>query len=419
MSKHYSQDIINLFINSKLWFMKTITKSFFIGAAVAAFTYSASAQCAGYTYYPVTQQIGWESSNNYLILDLDAEKLTDPIYPRTGAEDGKSDNLNYTSGSDNTTKAPVGSGDIALPLMDFEGGAYIPSGHTYNVKYVNCVFAPDHYTSALTKEDWGELPSGKNDACTINDNTALIGNVYGKKGFIEMSRQVAPEDQPINSLCGYIQLDNLHGVEKIQWSYSSTSWKRGVICEVRYGGEEGEWTPSRILPSDVNNYATFAEQGYEFEEIIGADDPDVFDVPVSVRFRIFDCDTITFAHEYEMDASERSPEYYYKPTSSLQVARIHQIKVFSAMKGSQMAEYLDATGIKDQILNSVEISKLGKVVTTSSECDIEVYNLDGQLLRKVRGTSVDAWGLSRSVYIIKATSIENGDVQKVKMPLGL
>ena len=398
--------------------MKTITKSFFIGAAaLAALSFEASAQCAGFTYYPVGQQIGWESSNNYLVLDMDAEKLTDPAYPRTGAEDGKSDNLNYTGGPDNTTKAPVGSGNITLPLMDFEASTgYVESGHTYNIQYVNCVFAPDHNTSAYTKvEEWGEAPSGKNDACTINDNSALIGNVYGKTGFIELSRQVAPEGEPLNSLCGYIQLDNLHGVEKIQWSYSSTSWKRGIICEIRYGGEEEEWMPSRIMPSDVNSYSIFSEQGYEFEELIGADDPDVYDVPVSVRFRIFDCDTLTFAHEYELDPSERSPEYYYKPTSSLQVARIHQIKVFSALKGSQMAEYLDATGIENQVVNSFVVEKLGNVVTTSTECDIELYNLDGQLLRKVRGTSVDTWGLPRNVYIVRATSIEHRNAQKFKM----
>ena len=386
-----------------------------------SFSIDASAQCASYTYYPIGQAIGWESSNNYLILDLDAEKLTDPSFPRTGADDGKSDNLNYTGGPDNTTKAPVGSGNITLPLMDFVAGTgYVESGHHYNVGYVNCVFAPDHYCSAYTKvEDWGEEPSGKNDACTKNDNSSLIGNVYAKKGFIELSRQVAPTDQPINALCGYIQLDNLHGVEKIQWSYSSTSWKRGVICEVRYGGEGEEWLPSRIMPSDVNNYSIFSEQGYEFEELIGADDPEVYEVPVSVRFRIFDCDTLTFAHEYEMDASERSPEYYYKQTSSLQVARIHQIKVFSALKGSEMAAYLDATGIENQVINSFEVNKFGNVVTTTTECEIELYNLDGQLLKKERGTSLDTWGLPRNVYIVKARSLNNGDTQNVKMPLGL
>ena len=132
----------------------------------------------------------------------------------------------------------------------------------------------------------------------------------------------------------------------------------------------------------MNNYATFSEQGYEFEELIGADDPEVYDVPVSVRFRIFDCDTLTFAHEYDLDPTERSPEYYNKPTSSLQVVRIHQIKVFSASKGSQMAAYLDSTGIENQVATSFEVNKIGNVVTTTTECEFELYNLDGQLLKK-------------------------------------
>lgn len=421
MSTNAANPLSDLHINFKRYLMKSITKSIFVSAAaLMAFSFDAAAQCANYTYYPVNQAIGWESSDNYEVINLDAATLTDAsLYPRTGATDGKSDNLNYTGGPDNTLKAPTGTGVITLPLMDFEAGTgYVPSGYNYDINFVRCVFAPDHYGSALTKDDWGELPSGKDDACTINDNTCLIGNVYGKQGFIELSRQIAPEGQEVNALCGYIQLDNLHGVEKIQWSYSSTSWKRGVICEVRYGGEGEEWLPNRIIPSDVNAYATFSEQGYEFEELINADDPDVYDVPVSVRFRIFDCDTITFAHEKDLDPSERSPAYYYKPTSSLQSVRIHQIKVFSALKGSEMAAYMDPTGIKDQSANTFTIEKLGNTIMTSTECNIEIYDVQGQLIKKTKGNSIGTWEFSRGLYIVKATTIDGKETQNVKMPIG-
>lgn len=398
--------------------MRIITKSIFVGAAaLMALSLDASAQCSGYTYYPVSQSIGWETSDNYQVLNLDASTLTDAAkYPRTGAEDGKADNLNYGT---QTLKAPTGDGVIPLPLMDFQDGAYVESGHTYDVKFVRCVFAPDHYGSAYTKvEEWGEEASGKNDACTKNDNTALIGSVYAKKGFIELSRQSAPEGEPANALCGYVQLDNLHGVEKIQWMYSSTSWKRGVICEVRYGGEGEEWMPSRIIPSDVNNYATFSEQGYEFEELIGADTEDSWEIPVSVRFRIFDCDSLTFAAEKDLDASERSPEYYYKNTSSLQVVRIHQIKVFSALKGSQMAAYLpESTGINNQVMNKFEIQKIGSTISISSECDVEIYGPDGQMVRREQGSTISTWGMPQGIYFIKATSREDGSVQTVKMAI--
>lgn len=399
--------------------MKSITKSLLIGAAaVFALSQNISAQCSGYTYFPENQQIGWESSNYYPIITLDASTLTDATkYPRTGAADGKADNLNF---GDQTLKAPTGDGFIELPLMDYKDGAYVESGYNYNVKFVRCVFAPTHYGSAYTKiEEWQEEASGKNDACTRNDNTALIGNVYSKKGFIEISRQSylngAPEGVAANSLCGYIQLDDLHGVEKIQWSYSSTSWKRGVICEVRYGGEGEEWLPSRVIPSDVNSYATFAEQGYEFEETIGAEDSGSWEVPVSVRFRIFDCDTITFAKEYE-NGETNVPGYYYKPTSAFQAVRIHEIKVFSALKGSEMYQYMTPTGINDMVTDELVISKLGSTISLTSECDVEIYTVDGKLYKQARGKNISTWGMPKGLYIIKATSLENGAVKNVKMP---
>ena len=246
-----------------------ITKSMVCSAiAIIGFSAITKAQCPNFTYYPINQAIGWNSSEYYKVIDLDAATLTDAAkYPRTGAIDGQDDNVDYEQ---NILKSPTGDGNITVPLYNpaEEKGQYVPSGYNYDIKFVRCVFAPDHYTSALTKDDNGMLPSGNTNACTINDNTCLVGNVYGKQGFIELSRQAASAGEPANSKCGYIQLDNLYGVERIQWSYSSTSWKRGVICEIRLGGEGAEWLPQRIIPSETNAYATFSEQGYEFEELI-------------------------------------------------------------------------------------------------------------------------------------------------------
>ena len=233
-----------------------ITKSMVCSAiAIIGFSAITKAQCPNFTYYPINQAIGWNSSEYYKVIDLDAATLTDAAkYPRTGAIDGQDDNVDYEQ---NILKSPTGDGNITVPLYNpaEEQGQYVPSGYNYDIKFVRCVFAPDHYTSALTKDDNGMLPSGNTNACTINDNTCLVGNVYGKQGFIELSRQAASAGEPANSKCGYIQLDNLYGVERIQWSYSSTSWKRGVICEIRLGGEGAEWLPQRIIPSETNAYA--------------------------------------------------------------------------------------------------------------------------------------------------------------------
>lgn len=410
-----------LIINFKECIMKVITKSLIIGAvAVMASGGNLFAQCDGYTYYPQNMQMGWNSGVFYEVIDLDAATLTDETkYPRTGAEDGKSDNLNYST---NVEAAEPGSGAITLPLRNYDpdNKTYVPSGSNYDVKFVRCTFAPDHYGSAYTKiEDYGELPAGKDNACTINDNTCLIGKVYDKQGFIELARKAAPAGEPLSSLCGYIQLDNLYGIEKIQWSYSSTSWKRGVICEVRYGGEGEEWIPQRILPSDVNNYAIFSEQGYEFEESIDMTDEDTWDIPLSIRFRPFDCDTITFASEKDLDPSERSNEYYYKTSTPLQVVRIHQIKVWSMFSGSELAAKIAAsgTGISDlRGTNDFAIRREGKLICASEECMIEVYTIDGKLIKHYNGTKMDISDLSKGAYVIKAMT-SNGKVGNLKVAL--
>lgn len=393
-----------------------ITKSIICGAiSIMGFSAGAVAQCPNFTYYPIAQTSGWASSDYYEVINLDAATLTDATkYPRTGAIDGKDDNVDF---GPNTLRAPTGDGNITVPLYDPKGDTdYEPSGYTYDIKFVRCVFAPDHYTSALTKDDLGELPSGKDNACTINDNTCLIGNVYEKQGFIELSRQAASAGEPISSKCGYIQLDNLYGVDRVQWSYSSTSWKRGVICEIRYGGEDMEWMPQRIIPSDTQNYATFSEQGYEFEEIIRATGNGDEEIPISLRFRPFDCDTLTWAHEYNLDPKDRSAEYYYARPSALQPVRIHQIKVFSIFTGSEIAQKIQSTGMNNVNDERFFVRKEGSEIQASEECLMELYTIAGTQIRSSKGIKMGISDLDKGIYIVKAIC-SDGTVKNTKISL--
>lgn len=397
--------------------MKNIVTKSMICAAIAMMGFSTvvKAQCSNYTYYPKNQKSGWTSSEWYKVIDLDAATLTDETkYPRTGAADGKDDNVDFGT---NTLLAPTGDGNITVPLYDTDASFNTyPSGYNYDIKFVRCVFAPDHYGSAYTKiEDYGSLPAGKDNPCTINDNSCLVGNVFGKQGFIELSRQAAATGEPLSSKCGYLQLDNLYGVDKIQWSYSSTSWKRGVICEVRLGGEDAEWTKMRTIPSDTYNYATFSEQGYEFEENIGVTGEDDQNTPLSIRFRIFDCDTLTWAREYDLDPSKRSDEYYYARPSALQPVRIHQIRVFSALQGSEMARK-NPSGMGDIMDHSFVVAKKGTEICASEECIMEVYTIDGKRIRRGKGIQMDISDISKGLYVIKAVR-PDGKTKNIKISI--
>ncbi len=397
--------------------MRSFTKLLLFSLTVI-FANSVYAQCdpSVFTYYGHTNA-SWEPSEYYQIIDMDAATLTDPtLYPRTGAEDGTFDNSNYGQG---TVKAPVGSGEIVTPLYDYDEGSdsYIPSGKTYSIKYWNCVFAPDHYGSAYTKlNEYGTEPSGKDNGCTKNDNTVLVGNVFNKKGFIELSRQSSTEAE--GSKHGGIQLDGLRGIEKIQWSYSSTSWKRGVMCEVKWG--DGDWQIRRSIPSGVggggasavDGYATFSEQGYEFEEVFNLGED--FDREFSIRFRIWDGDTITWKDAY--DNGEKPAGYFYTkvdPYGEPQVVRIHQIKVFSGMQGSDFANY---TNISNNQADNFSISKIGNAISLSEEGNVEIYTIDGKLVKTVTGKEINISDLNKGIYVVKAKSL-SGIVKNTKIAL--
>lgn len=394
--------------------MRNLSKLLCVAIVCAGFSLNARSQCPDGIYYPdrISNNAfgGWSSSDWYPILNLDAEKLTDARYPRTGATSGADENMNY---SDNSLKKPVGSGVIELPLYDVDenSGEMYDSGKKYQVTYRHCVFAPDHYTSAYSKLNEGrnsEL-SGALNACEINDNTVLTGGVFKKKGFIELNREQSTEAE--GSKHGYIQLDGLRAIDKIQWSYSSTAWKRGVICEKRMAGST-EWTALRSLPSERKYYVTFAEQGYEFEELFDPNSDEEF----SVRFRIWDGDDTTWEDELDLDPSERSPAYFYIPVNPYarwQTARIHQIKVYAAINGSELET---PTGLSDHRAEGFEIHREGTKVLSSAECQFELYAVDGCVIKRERGCQLDIAGFSQGIYLVKATT-NNGLSKQLKVIL--
>lgn len=386
---------------------------------LTSFSIKIFAQCAsGVNYYPSSDAFsGWASSNYPMIFDLDAATLTDASYPKTAAVDGEDENFDYNNSKQ--PKNPVGSGVIPVTLYDYdESGTQHDSGKKYYVKYYNCVFAPEHHTSAYVKLQKGKTEDvsgcGRNDTsggCEKNDNSVFKRNVFSKQGFIELNRQASTEVE--GSKHGYIQLDGLRGVEKIQWSFSSTAWKRGVSCEVRYG-EDPDWYPLRTLPSAVKGYCTFGDQGYEFEESLNLIGEDEREMNVSIRFRIWDGDETTWEDELDYPANERNPGFYYlavDPYSIQQVVRIHQIRVYSCFNGSELS-----TGIDNNDLSAFYIYKSDNSVYATMDSNIEIYTIDGQLAKQGLGKQIDVTNLSKGIYVVRATSL-NGVVKNTKISL--
>ncbi len=384
-------------------------------AIAVLFVNGAWAQCSDYNYYIPKENIKWTSSDYYKVLEFKGSDMTDASLPKTGATDGKFDNIDWSGGQ--AIRSPYGSGVVRTPLYTFDqaSSSFVVSDKTWPVTYHNCVFAAEHYGSAYTKmsPDYGETPSGKNNACTLNDNTVYVSKVFDMKGFVEMNRfgKKVQGDDTIGLGC--IQIDGLHHIERIQWGYSSTAWKRGVKCDIRYEGEN--WKPLRWIPSDIGggNWTPFSEQGYELEETL---DPES-DVKFSVRWRPWDGDTLTFKPKswYEEKGDTVPSDHFWKAidsTGTYQVARIHMIRIYAGIDGLEFA-----TGKANLALqNEISIRKIRNEIVLSKEARIEVYNLSGSLILSGKGRKLAIEGIRKGQYIIRAIA-DDGSRKNIKMAL--
>lgn len=372
--------------------MKNFTKIILL-ATILQFSQKSAAQCLPY-YTPNT---GWTQSEYYKIIDIDAEKLTGTSLPLHDKLDGTA------------TSATFGTGSFSTPILTTTDGViFTETSVLWPVNYYMACIAPTFYNSAYTKVVVnGATASGTATNCTLNNNTVVISPIWDKKGFIELCRLASAVASTPPSRHGYVQLNDLPQVERIQWSFSATSYKRGVKCDIKYGS--GDWQPLRWEASNNNSYATFAEQGYQFEEIIGKQD-DVTS-KISIRFRIWDGDSIHINQTSITEANPTGTTFTTKnePLAQQQVVRIHQIKVFSGVIPTQAP-----SAVASLQANSIKIFLSGKNIILSEDAAVELYSVEGKKVFKGFTKQVDVSGLSRGIYIIRAIDTD-GRIQNKKI----
>jgi len=386
--------------------MKNITKSilgaFLITLSFHAFAfgpYGGQSTCGNFY---ITSNTGWSSSEYYRIIDVEAATLTDAALPKFTAADG----------AKNALEADFGTGTFNTPIMTTtDGTVYTPTSVMWPVNYYMAAFAPTMYTSAWSKINiLGGTPSGKLTSCSLNDNSIMNSKIFDKPGFIELSRMGSVVLKTPPSRHGYIQIDNLPQVERIQWSYSSTSYKRGVKFDVNYNDGLG-WIPQRWVASDYSDYeGSFSEQGYQFEEMIGKQE-DV-NSKISIRFRIWDGDSIHFKVNAN-DLTEQAVPYSatMTPYDQKQTVRIHQIKVYSNIIPSQGPSAVAA------VMNDIfKIRLSNKNILLSTEANVELFSIDGKKVFEGYTKLVDVSAYKRGIYIIKAVG-NDGQIQNKKIAI--
>jgi len=268
------------------------------------------------------------------------------------------------------------------------------------------------YTSAWSKINvTGQTVSGKATTCSVNDNSIHVSKIFDKPGFIELSRQGSAVLKTPPSRHGYIQIDSLPMVERIQWSYSATSYKRGVKMDINYNDGNG-WIPQRWVASDYSDYeGSFSEQGYQFEEMIGKqEDPTSF---VSFRIRIWDGDSIHMKINAN-DLTEQTSPYSatMTPYDQRQTVRVHQIKVFSGIVPTK-APGAVLSAVNNIYSNDIKIFLSDKMIKLSETANVEVFSYDGRRLFMGKTNEVDASRFSKGIYIVKAVGTSGRSLQKI------
>lgn len=395
--------------------MKRITKllllTLLVGTSTTMFAQIVGGEggqsaCSGYWY--LTSNAGWGTAEYYKIIDIEAANLTDNSLPKFTNSDG----------SQNAKDTDFGSGYFTTPVLTSDDGiTYTPTSVKWPIKYYMAAFAPTMYTSAYSKYLNGVTPSGNSPsstaACTINDNSVFKSAIYDKPGFIELSRLGSVTANTPPSRLGYIEIDSIPQCERIQWSYSSTSWKRGVKCDINFNDGNG-WIPQRWVASNYGWEAVFAEQGYQFDEVLGKqNDPTSY---VSVRFRIWEGDSIHYkvnANDNSLSTSTYSATM--TPLATWQTARIHQILIYSGVVPTQAPTI--QTAVKQVYAdNGIKVYRNGENIELSQQAYAELYSVEGKQLFKGIVSRIDVSGYVRGIYMIKTRNSE-GKLMVTKIAL--
>jgi hypothetical protein len=350
-------------------------------AAFVAMAFGAKAQTCTY----LTPNSSWTASEYFQIINIDAERLTATATGLAAhtAVDGEGTSTAFTSGS------------FTTPIMTTEDGeTYTPTAVNWPVNYYMASLAPNFFNSAYTKVVLnGKNPSGGvTDPCFFNNNSIIISPIWEKKGFIELSRQGADAvNAPEVSRHGYIVIENLPQVERVQWSFSSTGWKRGVKLDIKHGN--GDWQPLRWEASDVANTITsMSEQGYAFEEMIGKQDD--AESKISLRWRIWDGDSI-HVNPTKTDGSVYGP---INPLGQRQVARIHQIRIFSNVVPAEAPNSVSKTNA-----NKLSYQRNGNTLSFDAETELEIISLEGKSVYRKVDTIFDLSALRKGNIHYKST----------------
>lgn len=264
--------------------------------------------------------------------------------------------------SDTSWPNTWGNSGTAIQCPEFPSGIYVNAilstpvvtspEISYPINFHNCTFATTASnnglaaaTAAFSRQYYdGQKATSYNDwkqpghTHYLEDNIRYENGkpVYGEAGFVQMCRNAAIDGE---SMHGWMQIDHVPYIERIQWSWSSTSWGRGIKCDIKIG--DGEWKPLVWMGSEKQKqlWTIFSDQGYFMENIINASD-------VSLRWRVWDGDG-TRAEGNQVQVTEDFDWQPIDPLAQKQAPRVHKIQIFGTEITAEQAAYAKANPVSN------------------------------------------------------------------------
>lgn len=259
-------------------------------------------------------------------------------------------------------------GETGVDCPSYSDGGYINTVRyvkanvaqtvNYPVLFHNCTFANSKSaagyggaTAAFSRQYYkgdkkcGNATWGYNDWSSTGHTTYLEDNItygdngsptHGEAGFVQMCRDASTTTE---SMHGWMEIDHIPYVERVQWSWSSTSWGRGIKCDYKIG--DGEWQPLVWMGSErqKQGWTVFSDQGYFMENVINASD-------VSIRWRPWDGENADSPVQKKTDGTTVFSTSI-KPTDQVQAPRVHKVQIFGNEITAEQAQYARENPVSD------------------------------------------------------------------------
>ncbi len=342
---------------------------------------------------------GWsENYSDYAqIIDIN---FTDISWPNTWGDLGTAINCpEYSSGLYVNAVIDVaanGGDEVSYPVL-FHNCTFATKAAYNGYACTTAAFARMYYEG---QSACGNTTYGYNNWTVDGHLTKLEENVeystsgtpiYGEAGFVQMCRTA--------DYLGWVEIDHLPYVDALQWSFSSTSWGRGIKCDIKIG--DGDWEPLVWMGSEKQKvgYTSFSDQGYFIENKIEQSD-------VSLRWRVWD-------GEVADDPVQSSVFTTIGNVATCQAPRVHKIKIFGQELTADDATY----ATENQVSDVGELSDLDDfmvkepVYAPDEDAEVVIYyvNPDGSGDFTTIQSAIDAVGdgMRGIIYIAAGTYDEH------------